>query len=252
MFKLQKELESLEEQKNILNKLHKDLDSINCEIDSIIEKKNSLLDNEENVIHETINKLKLKKRDLVLEIKSYGNIDNKYSNLISKKKDYILSSSTDDKENVISLIKEQNITQIEVKEIEEAYYQGEIFRPFVIKIKNSLEEHYKTDKFDHDNIDLLIKELVDGLNKYYAELDDLSKCATSTIDKNNIIQLLEYIKNDVLRIYDKNSFENVLGIISTIDHKTHEIQYNLREKYAIYNKKNDELINLIEAAIIAY
>lgn len=260
MFNLQDQLTTIEKNRNTLNKLQQELDSVNSLLNEMNQKLSSfkkdtnlVLDKDIKAIEDNIDKLRLTKRNLILEIKSYGNIDSKYSYLISKKKDYILNSNNESSIEVINLLKELNSMQIEVKEIEEAYYQGELLRPLINNLKDSLDYCYSSNYFDESKLLKLASILEECLSKYYAELDDLYKCVDFSIDTAKITPILEYLQKDIIKnITDKKIYKKVLEELKTLDLNFSDIQNNLKEKYKLYNKKNDELDTLIESIIIDF
>lgn len=156
-----------------------------------------------------------------------------YKRLMNKKTRFLLNKKSSKTDHLNQLIRRYHSKEIELKEIEEAYYEGIKVKPHINKFMTLLNK-------SNVSYDEFIQEFYDFTNRldnYIFELDDLSKCINLKLE--NIISPCRYV------IDFKISKDNLEDNLQSLNHKL--IIINTGQKIIeehllyIYTKLDNEL-----------
>ena len=245
MFNYNKEFMKLEEEKSTLRKLQSKLSNLEEEISITKDKYNNL------------NK----------EICDIGNIQKKYNDLLEKASDYISRLNNEQSQEVTRLQHKIQKLHLEKKEVQEAINEGENLLSTIDNALSSLNSAENWGIYDmiggglfatmgkrsnmNDAADS-INSIKIILNRYNAELNDLSTNINISLDLDGFSGAMDYLFDNFFTDYIiQNKIESALHSAKVLKVKVLEIQKNLKSQLVNIDTSVNLLKKDLEEAIVS-
>lgn len=218
-------------------------------------------------VDDYLNRLISNKESLNKEICDIGNIQKKYNNLLEKASDYISKLNNGQSQEVTRLKHKIQKLHLEKKEVQEAINEGENLLPTIDKAISSLNSAENWGIYDmigggffatigkrsnmNDAADSFnsIKVI---LNRYNAELNDLSHDINISLDLDGFSGAMDYLFDNFFTDYIiQNKIESALHSAKVLRVKVLEIQKNLKSQMVDIDISINSLKKDLEEAIVS-
>ncbi|MBS5938495.1 hypothetical protein [Clostridium sp.] len=218
-------------------------------------------------VEDYLNRLISNKESLNKEICDIGNIRKKYNELLEKASDYISRLNNEQSQEVTRLQHKIQKLHLEKKEVEEAINEGENLLPTIDNALSSLNSAENWGIYDmigggffatmgkrsnmNDAADS-INSIKVILNRYNAELNDLSTNINISLDLDGFSGAMDYLFDNFFTDYIiQNKIESALRSAKVLKYKVIEIQKNLKSQLVNLDFSINSLKKDLEEAIVS-
>lgn len=176
-------------------------------------------------------------RKITADIEQMKNIDKEYTQVLEMKKEYLMQFDNENTAKITAFMDEVNAKKLELKEIEEAYVEGEILLPLVSNLIASLQSVKKLGRWDILGGETITGSMKKGkideatqtsnaikiqLTRYSTELEDLKGDSKNNISTKSLKTLLDYFFENIFADFFVNSnlqtaLSNANDLLTTIE-----------------------------------
>lgn len=269
--------ESLEALKKILAKEKKDVDNLESfslsylyykikgSIDEKLSKeKLEFLEAQARYLEKEdyLNRLTSNKKQMLKDINDIGDIDLKYDNLLNNSAEYIIKFNNGKSEKVLLILNKLKNTSIELKEIQEALFEGDKLIPYIDKAISNLNSAQNWGIYDMmggdfiatmakrskmDDASKSINSIKVMLNRYNAELKDLSDEINVNLNLDSMSSIFDYLFDNFFTDYFvQGKINSALDSTKNLKAKVNNIQSSLTNKAQNYKKEIENLKKELE------
>lgn len=269
--------ESLEALKKILAKEKKDVDNLESfslsyvyykikgSIDEKLSKeKLEFLEAQARYLEKEdyLNRLTSNKKQMLKDINDIGDIDLKYDDLLNNSAEYIIKFNNGKSEKVLLILNKLKNTSIELKEIQEALFEGDKLIPYIDKAISNLNSAQNWGIYDMiggdfiatmakrskmDDASKSINSIKVMLNRYNAELKDLSDEINVNLNLDSMSSIFDYLFDNFFTDYFvQGKINSALDSTKNLKAKVNNIQSSLTNKAQNYKKEIENLKKELE------
>ncbi|WP_278599972.1 hypothetical protein [Clostridium tertium] len=269
--------ESLEALKKILAKEKKDVDNLESfslsyvyykikgSIDEKLSKeKLEFLEAQARYLEKEdyLNRLTSNKKQMLKDINDIGDIDLKYDDLLNNSAEYIIKFNNGKSEKVLLILNKFKNTYIELKEIQEALFEGDKLIPYIDKAISNLNSAQNWGIYDMmggdfiatmakrskmDDASKSINSIKVMLNRYNAELKDLSDEINVNLNLDSMSSIFDYLFDNFFTDYFvQGKINSALDSTKNLKAKVNNIQSSLTNKAQNYKKEIENLKKELE------
>lgn len=269
--------ESLEALKKILAKEKKDVDNLESfslsyvyykikgSIDEKLSKeKLEFLEAQARYLEKEdyLNRLTSNKKQMLKDINDIGDIDLKYDDLLNNSAEYIIKFNNGKSEKVLLISNKLKNTSIELKEIQEALFEGDKLIPYIDKAISNLNSAQNWGIYDMMGGDFIatmakrskmddalksINSIKVMLNRYNAELKDLSDEINVNLNLDSMSSIFDYLFDNFFTDYFvQGKINSALDSTKNLKAKVNNIQSSLTNKAQNYKKEIENLKKELE------
>lgn len=269
--------ESLEALKKILAKEKKDVDNLESfslsyvyykikgSIDEKLSKeKLEFLEAQARYLEKEdyLNRLTSNKKQMLKDINDIGDIDLKYDDLLNNSAEYIIKFNNGKSEKVLLILNKLKNTSLELKEIQEALFEGDKLIPYIDKAISNLNSAQNWGIYDMmggdfiatmakrskmDDASKSINSIKVMLNRYNAELKDLSDEINVNLNLDSMSSIFDYLFDNFFTDYFvQGKINSALDSTKNLKAKVNNIQSSLTNKAQNYKKEIENLKKELE------
>lgn len=162
-----------------------------------------------------LNRLTSNKKQMLKDINDIGDIDLKYDDLLNNSAEYIIKFNNGKSEKVLLILNKLKNTSLELKEIQEALFEGDKLIPYIDKAISNLNSAQNWGIYDMmggdfiatmakrskmDDASKSINSIKVMLNRYNAELKDLSDEINVNLNLDSMSGIFDYLFDNFLQI----------------------------------------------------
>lgn len=191
-----------------------------------------------------LQKLNEDRGKFLADIESMKNIDKEYTQVLEMKKEYLMQFDNKHTAKITAFMDEVNAKKLQLKEIQEAYVEGEILLPLVSNLISALQAVKKWSKWNAIGSESFAGTIKKGkmdmaaqtanaikiqLSRYSTELADLKEDSKSSISAKSLSSLLEYFFENIFTDFFVNNnsqvaLSNANDLLSTIENMQKDLR----------------------------
>lgn len=209
-----------------------------------------------------LNRLTSNKKQMLKDINDIGDIDLKYDDLLNNSAEYIIKFNNGKSEKVLLILNKLKNTSLELKEIQEALFEGDKLIPYIDKAISNLNSAQNWGIYDMmggdfiatmakrskmDDASKSINSIKVMLNRYNAELKDLSDEINVNLNLDSMSSIFDYLFDNFFTDYFvQGKINSALDSTKNLKAKVNNIQSSLTNKAQNYKKEIENLKKELE------
>lgn len=209
-----------------------------------------------------LNRLTSNKKQMLKDINDIGDIDLKYDDLLNNSAEYIIKFNNGKSEKVLLILNKLKNTSLELKEIQEALFEGDKLIPYIDKAISNLNSAQNWGIYDMMGGDFIatmakrskmddasnsINSIKVMLNRYNAELKDLSDEINVNLNLDSMSGIFDYLFDNFFTDYFvQGKINSTLDSTKNLKAKVNNIQSSLTNKAQNYKKEIENLKKELE------
>ena len=209
-----------------------------------------------------LNRLTSNKKQMLKDINDIGDIDLKYDDLLNNSAEYIIKFNNGKSEKVLLILNKLKNTSLELKEIQEALFEGDKLIPYIDKAISNLNSAQNWGIYDMmggdfiatmakrskmDDASKSINSIKVMLNRYNAELKDLSDEINVNLNLDSTSGIFDYLFDNFFTDYFvQGKINSALDSTKNLKAKVNNIQSSLTNKAQNYKKEIENLKKELE------